>query len=353
MQPPLRRRIDHEPGDPQQLRALIVDDDENYLVYAQVLVARFGFKITTCGDGEAALLAIRERRYDLLVVDCDMPRLGGLDLIRYIRADEHHSDVYAVMLTALDNVETKVAALRSGYDDFLTKSAGELEIAAKLSVARRLVARQHRLDATMRELYGLATRDELTGLFNRRYFIEETERLLTNGANVNLILFDLDDFKLINDTLGHLSGDRMLRDLGALFIRRTRQEDFVARYGGDEFVMLVEGLKPAEVEAVAQRIGAEIGRAQWTFGTESYSISVTTGIACAALLDTPTLPKLISAGDQDLYKNKWLRKNPDSDPALYEYDNTLRIRDARVIELTEVKDAALHVRDPLPDTPRR
>lgn len=351
MQPPHRRRVDNESGEGHALHALIVDDDVNYLAYATILVSRFGFATTTCGDGEAALDQLRARTFDLLVVDCDMPRLGGLDLIRYVRADERHAEVYAVMLTGMDNVETKVAALRNGYDDFLTKGAGELEIAAKLSVARRLVARQQKLDDAVRQLYGLATRDELTGLFNRRYFVEEAERLLAARANVNLILFDLDDFKMINDTLGHLGGDRILRDLGALFIRRTRQDDFVARYGGDEFVMLVESLQPLEVEAVAQRMCAEIGAAQWTFGSETYSISVTCGFACSSLLDEPTLAKLISVGDRDLYKNKWLRKNPGSDPELYEYD---RMRDALVIEMAaEGRDLALPPRNRLPDTPRR
>src|SRR5215212_9152561 len=123
MQPPHRRRLDHDSND-NALQALIVDDDVNYLAYATALVSRFGFATTTCGDGEAAIEELRVRTFDLLVVDCDMPRLGGLDLIRYVRADERHSEVYAVMLTGMDNMETKVAALRNGYDDFLTKGAG-------------------------------------------------------------------------------------------------------------------------------------------------------------------------------------------------------------------------------------
>lgn len=336
--PPLRRRTDQEAGSSVPLRALVVDDHEPYREYVASLVSRFGFHVTSCANGADALDILDSGPpCDLLVVDCEMPRLSGLELITLVRANEQHSDVYAVMLTAREDIETKITALRLGYDDFMVKSASELEIGAKLSAARRLVSRQRRLDDAVRELYGLATRDELTGLFNRRFFFTEAERLLAEGKPVNLIFFDLDEFKPINDTLGHLAGDRILRDIGALFMRRTRTEDLIARYGGDEFVMLVGALPPAEVEALAHRVANEISAIQWTFGTEIFIVGVTSGIACSPLLANASIAQLLSAGDRDLYKNKWLKKNPNEDPSLYEYDTS---RDAHVIEMLTLVEAA-------------
>lgn len=312
--------------------ALVVDDDAEYREHVVTLVSRFGFEVSAFDDGAKALDALSSGAdfYDLLIVDFDMPVVNGLEFIKSLRAHERHRDAYAIMLTSSDDLETKIAALRLGFDDYLVKSASELEIGAKLSAACRVVSRQRRLDEAVRELYGLATRDELTGLFNRRVFFAEADRLLAEARIVNVILFDLDEFKPINDTLGHLAGDRILRDIGALFLKRTRSEDLIARYGGDEFVMLVPNLAPREVEALAHRIAAELGSAQWIFGTEIFSVGVTTGIACSSLLESPTVAQLISAGDRDLYKNKWLRKNPHEDPALYEYDTT---RDAHVVEM--------------------
>jgi two-component system, cell cycle response regulator len=310
--PPLRRRTDHDSSDAAPLRALVVDDDEAYRRWVSDVVSRFGFTVTACGDGAEALVALRQSPpFHLLIVDCEMPRMSGLALIAALRATEEWSDLYAMMLTGRENVETKISALRVGFDDFVFKSAGEEEIMAKLTAARRIVSRHNRLDETVRELYGLATRDELTGLFNRRFFFAEAERRLREGTKVNLVFFDLDDFKRINDTLGHLAGDRILRDIGSLFLRRTRHEDLIARYGGDEFVMLVSNLSPEETEVLARRVAEEINSVQWTFGTETFSVGATTGMACSSLLDKPSLPQLISAGDQDLYKNKWIRKNPD------------------------------------------
>ncbi|HEY2091139.1 MAG TPA: diguanylate cyclase [Thermoanaerobaculia bacterium] len=334
---PLRRRADAEPSD-LGLRALIVDDDENYRFFLASLVTRFGFSVATAGDGTQAIEILDVAPpFDLLLIDLEMPRVDGLATISSIRGNPRFADAFAVMVTGHDNVQTKIEALRLGYDDYISKSSSELEISAKLSAARRVILRQKKLDDAVRELYGLATRDELTGLYNRRFFFTEAERAVKSSEPVNLIVFDLDDFKRVNDTFGHLAGDRILRDIGTLFINHTRHGDVIARYGGDEFVMLVGESAPAEVEALEKRLVAAFSELAWTYGDVTFGISVTSGLACSSLIAQPTLAQLLGAADRDLYKNKWLRRNPDVDPTLYEYDNT---RDAQVIEfLREVHSA--------------
>ena len=334
---PLRRRADSESNDPT-LRALIVDDDENYRFLLSSIVSRFGFTTATAGDGTQALEILDiAPPFDLLLIDLQMPRVDGLETISSIRADPRFAESFAVMVTGHDDVQTKIEALRLGYDDYISKSSSELELSAKLSAARRVILRQKKLDTAVRELYGLATRDELTGLYNRRFFFTEAERMLSSGEALNLIVFDLDDFKRVNDTFGHLAGDRMLRDIGKLFINHTRHGDVIARYGGDEFVMVTNSSSPAEVEALADRLAVAFSELSWTFGDVTFTISVTSGVACSGLIAQPTLAQLLGAADRDLYKNKWLRRNPDVDPSLYEYDTT---RDAQVIEfLREVHSA--------------
>src|SRR5437867_257782 len=143
------------------MRALIVDDESSYRSYIATLAEKIGFMVDEAADGSNALRVLSSGRYDVLVVNLET---AGLELIAGVRSDAALRETYAVLLTSGDNVEKKIAALEAGYDDFLSKSATELEIVAKLVTARRMVSRQQSFDHVVRDLYGMATRDELTGL---------------------------------------------------------------------------------------------------------------------------------------------------------------------------------------------
>jgi diguanylate cyclase (GGDEF)-like protein len=252
-----------------------------------------------------------------------MPRLDGLEVITHVRAMAAISNIYAVMLTAHEDVESKVAALTLGYDDLLPKSCTEVEVSAKLVAARRMLSRQRALAAAVTEWHTLATRDELTNVATRRFFTEHAERCLREGRRIAVALFDLDHFKQVNDTFGHPTGDRILRDVGALFIDHTRSGDVIARYGGDEFVLLIVGVSVEEATVVVERLASSIAGLQWTVGSSAVRVEATTGIAHSTLIPDGTLEQLIEAADRDLYAHKWLRRNPATAPEdVYEYPST-------------------------------
>src|SRR5206468_3021683 len=135
--------------------------------------------------------------------------------------------------------------------------------------------------------------------------------LLSSGTPATLVLFDLDDFKRVNDTFGHLVGDRVLRDVGSLFQRATRPDDLIGRYGGDEFILVVTGSPFYLVETIADRLSSDIRELTWTIGNDEFSVGVSVGIASSHFLTDATLTQLLEAADRDLYKNKWVRKHPD------------------------------------------
>jgi len=335
---PLRRRSDSPPesiGD--QTRVLIVEDDENFSFWLASIARKLGLIVTTAADGEEALAALRAGRFDLLIADFEMPRKDGLELIAEVRAEEETRDLYAVMLTAHDELSVKVTALTLGYDDFLAKGCTEVEVTAKVAAARRILTRHRALDADAREWRDIANHDELTRVATRRYFFEQAERHLAAGENIGLVLFDIDDFKVINDQFGHLMGDRVLKDIGALFLRRTRNDDIIARYGGDEFVLLVHNLTIEETAAVAERLGTEISELQWIAGKSILKVGVTIGIACSSLLAQATVEQLLAAADHEMYSKKWLKKHPAADDESSETATDVVLTTAVI---TEIKTAA-------------
>ena len=290
---------------------LIVEDDENFRVWLASIVRKLGLFAATAADGIEALVALREGGFDLLIADFEMPRKDGLELIADVRAEPEIRDVYALMLTAHDKLSVKVTALTLGYDDFLAKGCTEVEVTAKVAAARRILARQRVLDANAREWRDIANHDELTKVATRRFFFEQAGRHLAAGETIAVVLFDIDDFKMINDRFGHLMGDLVLKDIGALFLGHTRSGDVIARYGGDEFVLLALNLTVEETAAVAERLAAELSQLQWQAGGETtLQIGVTIGVACSALVPHANVKDLLAAADHDLYAKKSQKKRP-------------------------------------------
>jgi diguanylate cyclase (GGDEF)-like protein len=310
------------PPDPiaEPVRVLIAEDDENFSVWLASIARRLGLTVTTAANGVEALKKLAESRFDLLISDFEMPLKDGLALIAEVRANPDTSGLYAVMLTAHDELSVKVTALTLGYDDFLAKGCTEVEVVAKVAAARRILARQRALDADAREWRDIANHDELTRVATRRFFFEQAERHLAQKDNIAIVLFDVNDFKSINDDHGHLMGDRVLKDMGGLFLRRTRSEDVIARYGGDEFVLLVLNLTVDETRAVAERLAADLSSLQWHERGSVVQASVTIGMGCSSLIPDATIQQLLEVADRELYANKWLKKHPaTTPPEVYEY----------------------------------
>jgi two-component system chemotaxis response regulator CheY len=356
----LRRRSDLPPDSSlERIRLLIAEDDENFGMWLSNVARRLGLDVATAEDGAQAFERLRSGDFDMLISDFEMPKKDGLELIAAVRAEPSTSGLYAVMLTAHDRPAVKINALTLGYDDFLAKGCTEVEVVAKVAAARRLLARQRAHDADAREWRDIANQDELTKVATRRFFFEQAERQMAGTNSIGIVLFDVDEFKAINDTYGHLTGDRVLKDIGALFLRRTRTEDVIARYGGDEFVLLVLNLGVEETRCVAERLVAELSELQWDAGEATLRISVTMGIGCSALIEEPTVERLLDVADHELYARKWLKKNPAvTAPEVYQYpasDPSLvaEIRTGSPATSISSSDRKRPHRDPEPPRPRR
>lgn len=316
-----RRRADEQHDELPSIRALVAEDDPNFRAWMAVLLRSHGVEASEAADGTQALERLLGEHHDLLICDLNMPRMHGLDLIREVRAHPKLAHLYAITLTGQEDLESKIAALTAGFDDFLNKSCTEIEVIAKIIAAKRVLARSAALSAAATEWQALASRDELTGVASRRRLIHEADSALAQGRSIGLVILDVDDFKPVNDRFGHLTGDRILHDIGGLFLRRTRANELIARYGGDEFVLLACDLAVDDLPGAAERLAQEIETLKWTSGDEMFGVTVTTGIAHSQLIENPTLERLLDVADRDLYARKWMKKHPAgaATAALYEY----------------------------------
>jgi diguanylate cyclase (GGDEF)-like protein len=286
------------------MKILIAEDQCASALLLRRTLERMGHEVTVAGDGEEAWEIIRGGNVPLLISDWMMPKLDGPGLCRRIRDARGDLYTYIILLTSRESREDKLEGLRAGADDFLTKPPDPDELAVRLEIAGRIIDVHEVLAKKNARLAELATIDELTQLKNRRRFNEDLEHHVTlsiRGATpLSLILMDVDRFKQYNDTFGHPAGDEVLRGMSATLRTFVREHDLVARFGGEEFVVLLPSTDAETALAVAERLRAAIASRPWPLGTVTASFGVATADA-----SHPASPaSLVEQADQALYRAK-------------------------------------------------
>lgn len=286
-----------------RVRLLAVDDDPTYLKYLRAILGRRGFDVELAGDAKAAVDQARQNAdIALVLVDLAMPDHDGFSTLRQLRR-EVPRDLYTILLTAHDEMDTKLKALDSGFDDFLSKQSTESEIVAKLRSAARRLELEQTLKLKAEQLEALAVTDDLTGIANRRGLSRAAAELTAQKRHVSVVMFDLDHFKKINDTYGHPAGDRILTDVASSLKGKTRYGDIIARYGGDEFVLLLPDTSEEQANEIANRLAASIGELRWAFHDTVVSITSSFGV-CSG---DRSVGDLLSECDQMMYRHKRAR----------------------------------------------
>ncbi len=224
----------------RRISALVVDDSASARMHTAALLETYGYRVVQAGDGDSALRLLQsDPTIRLAMVDQEMPGMHGVELTRRMRALRPRDRVAVIGVSGRDDSDLVARFLKSGANDFLRKPYSREEFFCRVSQ-----------NVDQLELIGslqdLATRDFLTGLPNRRHFLEQAETLVPKmrdaGRPLAMAILDVDHFKRINDGWGHEAGDHALRAVSALLSAHARPQDHVARFGGEEFCLMVPDL---------------------------------------------------------------------------------------------------------------
>ena len=290
---------------------LVAEDDPMFRKILQSWLQSWGYTVFVATDGtEAWNILQQEHPPDLLILDWVMPGIDGMELCRRIREKSSASYQYILIVTANDARQDVIRGLEAGADDYLTKPFDKGELRARLRVGTRILTLQEDLIRAREDLRFQATHDVLTGIWNRRAVLDllhrEIERANRLRGSVGVLMLDLDHFKKINDTHGHLTGDAVLKETAERISQVVRSYDFVGRYGGEEFLVLLPGCDKAQAEQSGERIRLAV-QASPVFSAGS-EISVTVSIGATAT-EGEAETEVLAIADAALYEAKSTGRN--------------------------------------------
>ncbi len=296
-------------------KILVVDDDTVVRDEVADMLEEAGYKIIVSTDGNDSLAKVRDESPDLIVMDVEMPGMGGREACRIIKGNKRFGFIPIILVTARDDIQTKVEGLEMGADDYLVKPLNKLELLARVKSMLRMKALQSELIEANERLQGMNERlqelsmtDPLTGVYNRLFFqkrIEyEFQRADRYQTPLALIMLDLDHFKNINDSYGHPFGDIVLKGFSEILFSSVRGVDIVARYGGEEFVVACPETNNKQAMVVAERIRSKIDKARFTSDGVEGSVTTSIGIAVCPHPKIGNTEELLKQADAALYRAK-------------------------------------------------
>jgi two-component system cell cycle response regulator len=281
---------------------LVADDDAVSRRLLQATLERWGYEVVVAEDGARAWEILQEEAApQLAILDWMMPGLDGLQICRKVRSLGEQHYVYLLLLTAKSEKEDLVKGLDAGADDFLTKPCDAQELRARLRAGIRILELQETLRVE-------ATHDALTGLWNRGATFDLLRRELSrgerDGKSLTVVMADVDHFKHVNDTYGHLAGDVVLREVARRLSSAVRSYDVIGRVGGEEFLVVLPGCALADAVDQAERLRACIQREPAETPDGPIPVTLSLGVAVKPEEASVGPDSLLRAADAALYRAK-------------------------------------------------
>lgn len=291
------------------MKILIAEDDPTSLMILVAVVSEWGYEPIAVENGIQALSVLKnDDAPRLLLVDWEMPELNGLGLCKKIREKETSNPPYIILLTGRSNTEDLVTGLKMGANDYIPKPFENAELQARLQVGKRMLDLQDELNRAKEAMAFQANYDELTGLMNRRAVMKamakELDRSKRNSQTLYVCMCDIDHFKKINDTHGHLAGDAVLREIAQRFNTSLRTYDLCGRYGGEEFLIILNS-KEGHIKDVLERLRKAVADTPFKYEKTELHVTISCGVTHYSLpIDKRNSTQLLADADAALYEAK-------------------------------------------------
>jgi diguanylate cyclase (GGDEF)-like protein len=290
-----------------QKKILIADDDPVSLHLLRSFLVKWGYVVTVATDGVQALRILEtDDAPRLVVLDWMMPGMDGIQICEQIRKRSDRPYVYILLLTARSQKTDLLRGLAFGADDYLTKPFDAQELRARLHVGGRILTLEDelRFRATHDTLTGIPSRGTVLDAMTREHARQEREK-----SSFGVVLADLDHFKNINDTYGHLCGDAVLKESARRMIGCARPYDVVGRYGGEEFLTVVASADESICMTLAERMRKAIDSRLFATDFGELHITASFGVAASSSATPMDAKALLQLADEALYRAKQMGRN--------------------------------------------
>jgi len=275
---------------------LVVDDNESNI--DMILAILKEYDVIPSTSGEDALALIKEESIDLVLLDIVMPGMDGYTVCQILKNQPDTQDIPIIFITAKNDEESIEKAYDLGGTDYVTKPFKPQELLARVKV-------QLKLQDVLRELDFLATRDSLTGIYNRRKFFQLAEQMYADASDdLYALMIDIDHFKRVNDRYGHHTGDIALKNITSAISQVLPDSSLFGRMGGEEFAVLLKAGDHAQAMEVSSRLQQKVSESSITTeGGLTISCTISSGVSCKQE-ETSSLDSLLRQADKALYEAK-------------------------------------------------
>ncbi len=293
---------------------LVVDTNEKDVAFYEKNVCAYCSSLFITGSGKEALNIVESKPIDIVILDISLLDMDGYEVCRRLKKTDRTRNIQVMTITSKTDIKSKIRAIELGTDDYLIKPVGSLELKARIKSFIRKKVYLDILVAKYESAFHSAITDQLTNLYNHAFFKHYLELELTRALRqkhpLTLLIIDIDDFKQINDYYGHQEGDRILRKMGHIFRSSVREIDVCARYGGDEFAVVLPYADRVIGGMIAERLWKKIAliKNKQEKRAENEYIKVSIGISVCPQ-DALDVQGLIQKADMAMYQSKKNGKN--------------------------------------------